>query len=112
MNFSEYQQAAARTMANVSDDRDEKGLAVYALGLAGETGEVVELIKKHVGHGHDLDEAKLSKELGDVLWYLSAVATYLEISLDDVAELNIQKLKKRYPEGFSSEASKNRESEP
>lgn len=77
-------------------------------GLTGEAGEVADLIKKHFGHGHELDLIKVNKELGDVLWYLSQLAEQFGLSLDDVAQANIDKLKKRYPDGFSEEASKNR----
>ena len=77
-------------------------------GLTGESGEVADLIKKHFGHGHVLDQDKLKKELGDVLWYLSQLAEQFGLELSDVAETNIDKLKKRYPDGFSEEASRNR----
>jgi NTP pyrophosphatase (non-canonical NTP hydrolase) len=84
------------------------GVAVLALGLAGETGEVVEHVKKYLGHGHALDLALVQKELGDVLWYVSALASYLDLDLNTIGEQNIQKLRERYPEGFSHEASRNR----
>ncbi len=100
MNFKEYQEQAART--------DGGNLTAHFLGLCGEAGEVVELYKKHIGHGHELDIFKLEKELGDVLWYISAIATGLNLSLDDIAQANIDKLKARYPEKFSSECSINR----
>lgn len=77
-------------------------------GLTGEAGEVADLIKKHFGHGHELDLTKVKKELGDVLWYLSQLAEQFGLSMDDVGEANIAKLKARYPDGFSEEASKNR----
>lgn len=111
--LSEYQVAAARTLARkplsaYSADELRLKLAVMGLGVAGEAGEVVELIKKHVGHGHELPPEQLKKELGDVLWYVAAIATLAGFSLDEVAQLNIAKLKARYPEGFSEAASKNR----
>lgn len=102
IGFDGYQAGAART---APDDEGEKTLAVLALGVAGEAGEVAELIKKHVGHGHPLDKEKLTKELGDVLWYLATLAEVLGISFQDVADMNLEKLKKRYPDGFSHEAS-------
>ncbi len=109
MTFTEYQTDARRTLT--IDPNSSWPLAVMALGLAGESGEVIELVKKYVGHGHDLDRLKVQKELGDVLWYVSAIATLLGIDLDTVADVNIAKLKARYPQGFSAEASKNREAE-
>lgn len=83
-------------------------LAINALGVAGEAGEVADLVKKHVGHGHALDRDKLAKELGDVLWYVAALAHDIGIDLSTVAALNIEKLRRRYPDGFSTERSINR----
>lgn len=103
MEFNDYQIAAART-ANPKGDH----LLMGVLGLAGEVGEVVDLVKKYMYHGHGLDGDKLRKELGDVLWGLSLVAKSRGIALDDVATTNIAKLKARYPEGFSYAASRDR----
>lgn len=79
-----------------------------ALGLTGEAGEVSDMIKKHIFHGHDLNRDELVKELGDCAWYLALLCNAIGISLEDVLITNIEKLKRRYPEGFSSEASINR----
>ncbi len=76
-----------------------------ALGRAGEAGEVVELVKKRLFHGHVLDRTKLTHELGDVLWYLGQLASAAGITLDEVAKANLAKLAARYPEGFSAQAS-------
>lgn len=108
MKLSEYQSQSRRTMRvseTLDPDRFDHFLCNHGLGLAGESGEVVELIKKAVFHGHDLDRLKLRKELGDVLWYLAAIATMCGLDLDDVAEGNISKLKARYPDGFDKAAS-------
>ena len=101
--MNDYQTEAARTLTIGPDF--EKQLAVMGLGLAGEAGEVIELIKKAVGHGHPLNPRTLQKELGDVLWYVAAIATLNGLSLGDIADANIAKLKARYPDGFSSAAS-------
>jgi len=101
MQLSEYQALAQRT---ARDDHPARALVAVA-GLAGEAGEVAELLKKHHGHGHDLDVGKLAKELGDVLWYLAELAACHGLDLDAIAEANILKLKARYPDGFSSAAS-------
>jgi NTP pyrophosphatase (non-canonical NTP hydrolase) len=103
MNFKEYQEQSART--------DGGNLTAHFLGLCGESGEVVELYKKHIGHGHKLDKLKLAKELGDVLWYISAIATGLNLSLEHIAIANVAKLKARYPDKFSAERSINRDLE-
>jgi NTP pyrophosphatase (non-canonical NTP hydrolase) len=105
MSWYDYQKDAFRT---TSKDKTDKGLLISALGLAGETGEVIELIKKNVGHGHQMDYAKLEKELGDCLWYIADIASRMGLSLTQIAYGNIAKLKERYPEGFSEEASRNR----
>jgi NTP pyrophosphatase (non-canonical NTP hydrolase) len=71
-----------------------------ALGLAGESGEVCELIKKERFQGRAYDPAKMLEELGDVLWYLDCMAEVHGFTLDDVAAVNVDKLRKRYPAGF------------
>lgn len=105
MDFNEYQDLAQRTEAGLPYSPRS---AVAVLGLCGESGEVAELFKKHIGHGHELDLEHVKKELGDVLWYIAELASALGFSLEDVAVANIEKLAKRYPEGFSSERSKHR----
>ncbi|MHB1648243.1 MAG: nucleoside triphosphate pyrophosphohydrolase family protein [Cuniculiplasma sp.] len=80
----------------------------WSMGLAGESGEVVDILKKILFHGHPIEKEKLLKELGDILWYLDAIASSLGSSLNEIAELNVEKLKKRYPDGFSEEKSINR----
>jgi NTP pyrophosphatase (non-canonical NTP hydrolase) len=111
MNADEYQQLAGRTLIDGPDAEytpTEIMLVWNALGLAGEAGEVADIIKKSVFHRHDLNREALIKELGDVLWYVAALCSKLGVSLDEVMQLNIAKLKARYPDGYSSEASKER----
>lgn len=78
------------------------------LGLAGESGETVDYLKKVIYHYHSLDREKLQKELGDVLWYVAEMCSALDINLEDVMVQNIAKLKERYPEGFETDRSINR----
>ena len=106
MNLDDYQQLAARTLGR--DRTHEQQLANAALGLTGEAGETAEIIKKHLFHATPLDQDALIKELGDCLWYIGAFATVLGVSLDDIALRNVDKLRKRYPEGFDTERSRNR----
>lgn len=106
MNFNYYQELARRTAAG--HDNPAFRRAILALGLAGETGEAVELVKKAIGHGHDMNRAILAKELGDVLWYIAVLAAEYDLDLNTIGTLNIEKLQRRYPEGFSSEASRSR----
>lgn len=75
------------------------------MGLCGEAGECIDLVKKSLFQGHDLDREKLIDELGDVLWYAAQLATGLDVGLDVVAQYNVNKLKERYPDGFDSEKS-------
>jgi len=106
--LDEYQNLALRT--NPTKDF-EKNVINAALGLSGESGEVADLIKKWKNQGHSLDENKLIEELGDVLWYVSLMAHTLGYTLSEVATINIEKLKKRYPYGFDSNKSINRKGE-
>ncbi|MCU0616617.1 MAG: nucleoside triphosphate pyrophosphohydrolase family protein [Gemmatimonadaceae bacterium] len=107
MDLTTYQQLAARTLGR--DRTHEQQLANAALGLTGEAGETAELIKKHLFHATPLDRDAMVKELGDCLWYIAAFATVLDIPMAEIAERNIEKLRKRYPEGFDPERSRNRE---
>lgn len=104
MNLNDYQSLAARTAAPHDNE-----LVNYGLGIAGEAGEVADLIKKAIFHGHNIEQGEIKKELGDVLWYLANIARIAGLTLDEVAESNIAKLQRRYPQGFSTEASINRE---
>lgn len=107
VTMAAYQDAALRTWnPNGGDDRSD--LAYLALGLIGESGEVAEQIKKHFRHGHALDVTHLEEELGDVLWYVAVLADALGVDLDQVAGNNVDKLKRRYPEGFSEKHSRER----
>lgn len=116
MDFATYQNSADRTLptpavGTLTQEALKLQLAVFGLGIAGEAGEVADLIKKHVGHGHSLDTVKLVKELGDVLWYVSSICTLNKISFAEVARVNVAKLQLRYPEGFTEERSINRKQE-
>ncbi len=106
-----YQQLAARTLIDAPDfeisDQDIM-LAWNALGLAGEAGEVADLVKKDVFHRHGLDVGKIKKELGDCLWYIAALCSRLDLDLNEVMADNIAKLEARYPGGFSTRDSINR----
>lgn len=109
MRPEEYQLLAARTLVlgeNYDYTPQEKDALMAMIGLAGETGEVVDYLKKGIIHHHGVDPETLKIELGDSLWYIGALCTIYGLSLEDVMVSNIEKLKLRYPTGFSSEASK------
>lgn len=107
MTINEYQKLAMTTLNPKLDKKDV--LINGVMGLCGESGEVIDIVKKHLAQGHELDKEKIIKELGDVAWYMAEIATVLDVELEDVLVQNIEKLKKRYPEGFSTEKSVNRE---
>ena len=107
MQINEYQALALRTM---NPDISKKDMLINSMmGLCGESGEAIDIVKKHLFHGHALDREKLIKELGDIAWYLAEAAQALDVPLEEVLEKNIEKLKKRYPEGFDTERSIHRE---
>ena len=103
MNINEYQELAMRTL---NPELSEKDILINSvMGLCGESGEAIDIVKKWLMQGHELDKGNLAKELGDIAWYLAEAATALQIPLEDIFIANIEKLKKRYPEGFDSEKS-------
>lgn len=106
MTLNEYMEAAARTFR---DDTPTGCLENGALGLAGEAGEVCDLVKKWFFQGHELHRERIIEELGDVMWYIALTAKGCGTTLENVARKNIDKLKKRYPEGFDEERSRNRD---
>lgn len=105
MDANEYQAQACRTLI-AEPDRAYTGhelmLVWTAMGLAGESGEVADTIKKAVFHQHGIDRAELIKELGDVCWYVAGLCSILDVDLSTVMERNIAKLRVRYPDGYSS----------
>lgn len=103
MTINEYQSLAMTTLNPALSKKDV--LINGVMGLCGESGEAIDIVKKHLAQGHELDREGLIKELGDVARYLAETATALEVSLEDVLQGNIDKLKKRYPNGFSTEKS-------
>ena len=107
MTIHEYQKLAMTTLNPALDQKDV--LINGVMGLCGESGEAIDIVKKWLAQGHELDREKLAKELGDIAWYLAETATALDLNLEDIFEANIEKLRKRYPEGFDSHRSIHRE---
>jgi NTP pyrophosphatase (non-canonical NTP hydrolase) len=107
MTANEYQRLA---MVTLNPDLSQKEILINGvMGLCGEAGEAIDVVKKHLAQGHELDRDKLIKELGDVAWYLAETATALDVSLEEVLERNLEKLRARYPEGFDAQRSIHRE---
>lgn len=98
MEVNEYQKLAMTTLNPALNKRDI--LINSVMGLCGESGEAIDIVKKWMAQGHALDRERLAKELGDIAWYLAEAATALDLSLEEILQANIEKLKKRYPEGF------------
>lgn len=107
MGLTQYQNLALRTANNTLAPRDR--IINGVMGLNGEAGELIDIVKKHMFQGHKLATDKLIDELSDVLWYCALLADGLGMDLADIARFNVSKLKARYPEGFSAERSINRE---
>lgn len=103
MTANEYQRQALRTLNPALDKRDV--LINGVMGLCGEAGEAIDIVKKHLAQGHELDREGLIKELGDVAWYLAETAWALDVPLEEVLQRNLDKLRTRYPDGFDSERS-------
>lgn len=104
--FNKYQKEAAKTIPADFNSETMIDNAVY--GLCGEVGECVDRLKKVKFQGHPNDREHLIYEIGDVLWYLAEMATGAGLTLEEIAEKNIQKLRKRYGDSFNSDKSVNR----
>ena len=103
MTVNEYQKLA---MTTLNPELSKKDVLINGvMGLCGESGEAIDIVKKWLAQGHTLDTEKLAKELGDIAWYLAEAATALDIPLETILQANIDKLKKRYPEGFEAKRS-------
>lgn len=130
MTGNEYQALAMRTNDRKGTDRIEKAIELLCrpdkskcftpvvedlggvlngcLGLAGESGEVLDMIKKWIFHEKDLDREHLKKEIGDVMWYVAMLCESFGFDLDEILQMNVDKLKARYPEGFDPEKANHR----
>ena len=109
MTINEYQNHALRTESLITTDpipyiRVLEGL----MGLNGEAGEAIDILKKVIFQGHEFDREHLAKELGDIAWYLAIAADALSYDLETILQMNVDKLKARYPDGFKTEQSQNR----
>ena len=106
MTINEYQQLA---MTTLNPQLSKKDILINSvMGLCGESGEAIDIVKKWLAQGHELDKEHLAKELGDIAWYLAEAATALDTPLEDIFQSNIDKLKQRYPQGFDVSRSRTR----
>ena len=104
--FDWYEEKTAAFALQAKDPRNT--LTVYVLGLAGEAGEVVEKYKKHLRDGNELNRDDIAKELGDVLWYIAAIARELKMPLYNIAQENYEKLTSRANRGVLGGSGDNR----
>lgn len=111
LTANDYQRMAMRTASGMDySGVSGNGLLLNGLmGLNGESGECIDIMKKHMFQGHELDRKHLMEELGDCAWYLAVSCEALGVTLEEVLQKNIDKLNKRYPEGFDKARSINRE---
>jgi len=86
-------------------DNEEKEILTWGLGIAGEAGDVASCIKKTFAHDNDQRQG-IRENIGDTLWYAAMICNYFNWNMDDILEENIEKLKKRYPKGFTTEHAK------
>lgn len=106
MQVNEYQKVA---MATLNPALDKKNVLINSvMGLCGESGEAIDIVKKWLMQGHELDKEHLVREPGDVAWYLAEAATALDVPLETVFQGNLDKLRQRFPNGFDTGASVNR----
>lgn len=121
MTGKEYQHLAMRTNDGKAaqrlymklgwfyyDDTDFGGIVNACMGLSGEVGELTDMLKKWIFHEKDLDAEHLKKEVGDVLWYVAMMCQACGFDLDEIMQMNIDKLKARYPEGFDIQLANHR----
>ena len=101
MEFNEYKKLALRTRKHWDKKDKDLEMAYYTLGLVGEAGEVVEVVKKHLVGSHEINPALIKKELGDVLWYTAAISEYFGFDMNEIAQLNIDKLAARHGDTWS-----------
>jgi len=107
MNFQEYQDLAKRTDANLGTLREN--LIHMSLGMNTEQAELADVLKKNLAYGKDVDYVNLKEELGDIMWYIANFCNHLDWKLEDVCQLNITKLQKRFPNNFTQIAANNRD---
>ena len=106
MEIREFQKLSTRTL-NMELSKEQL-ISNMIFGANGELGEVTDILKKDLFHSHKLDQGHLAEEIGDVMFYLVNLATIFNFNMEDILQANVDKLKKRYPDGFDIDRSINR----
>ena len=107
MQINEYQKEALRTASGMN--KEIPMIVNGVLGLCGESGECADMVKKHLFQGHELDTEHMAKDLGDVAWYIAVSAHAIGYDLETILQMNVDKLRKRYPDGFETDKSLHRQ---
>ena len=106
MDIREFQRVSTRTLNK--ELSKEQAISNMIFGANGELGEVTDILKKHLYQGHKLDKQHLAEEIGDTLFYIVNLCTIYNLDVEDILQGNVDKLRKRFPEGFDAERSINR----
>lgn len=106
MNIRDFQTLSVRTMNK--ELTKEQAISNMIFGANGELGEVTDILKKHLYQGHRINKQHLSEEIGDTLFYIVNLCTLFNLDIEDILQGNVDKLRNRYPEGFDSAKSINR----
>ena len=96
------------TSIDINSEYDMGGIVMATMGLSGEVGELNDMIKKWIFHKTNMDITHAKKELGDIMWYIACMAESFGWSLDEIMQMNIDKLKARYPDGFNIDRANHR----
>lgn len=108
--MQDYIDKAIRTESTVFNMEDGDDRLLHAgIGLATESAEFLDALKKHIYYGKPLDRVNLREELGDLFWYMAIACDALDVSFDELQETNIAKLSARYPEKFTMDKAENRD---
>lgn len=108
MNFKTYLTESQRTLIEKGKDMN---MLHGAIGIGTEAGELLDAFKRNIFYGKPLDRVNIKEELGDIMWYIAILCRELDLDMDDILQTNIDKLRARYPEKFSSEHALNRDLE-
>ena len=109
MDLQTYQKQAARTLRRLSNEQED--IQHMLFGMMTELGELVDTYKKHYAYGKELDMINVMEEMGDIMWYWANMCNITGINAEASLQVNIDKLKARYPEKFNEELAVNRDLE-
>lgn len=106
MEIREFQRLSTRTLNKELNKEQQVSNMIF--GANGELGEVTDILKKHLYQGHRIDKQHLAEEIGDTLFYIVNLCTVYNLDVEDILQKNVDKLRKRFPNGFEADRSINR----